>query len=74
MIIYNTYNYLIEKGIKKVYNHGLNDFGFPMRTIICEDLSVWEYCAEDGLYENTSPSPIDNKDWADKVLASNSNH
>ena len=51
MIEYAELNELKEKGIRKVINHGINDLGLVERTIVCEDDSVWDYIAEDGLYQ-----------------------
>lgn len=38
-------------GIRKVINHGINDWGFSERTIYCDDDSVWDYIPEDRMYE-----------------------
>jgi hypothetical protein len=51
MVEYAELHELREKGIKRVINHGINDFGFIERTIVCEDNSVWDYLAEDNLYQ-----------------------
>lgn len=37
--------------INAIIKKGTNDFGFPMRTVITNDGSNWEYIHEDGIYE-----------------------
>jgi len=50
-ITYADLSHLNSIGIRKVFNHGINDLGLTDRTIICNDYTVWDYCEEDGLYE-----------------------
>jgi hypothetical protein len=50
-ITYADYSQLKSMGISNVINKGINPLGLTERTIICNDGSVWDYCAEDGLYE-----------------------
>lgn len=50
-ILYADVKDLQAIGIKKVINNGINDFGLTERTIICNDESIWDYIAEDGIYE-----------------------
>ena len=48
---YKTYSELSDIGIRSSISKGLNDLGLMDRTIICIDGTVWNYNAEDSIYE-----------------------
>lgn len=48
---YKSYSELKEIGIHSSISKGVNDLGLVDRTIICIDGTVWDYNAEDSIYE-----------------------
>lgn len=48
---YKSYSELKEIGIAMSISKGVNDLGLLERTIICIDNTIWNYNAEDSIYE-----------------------
>ena len=48
---YKSYSELSEEGIAMVISKGINDLGLLMKTIVLLDGTVWNWNAEDSIYE-----------------------
>lgn len=48
---YASYTELMDAGIKKTYDLGINDFGFREKIIELMDGSQWDWMPEDMIYE-----------------------